>query len=58
MPQKYAAHPQKNTHADVQTQGKQGGNNTEVTGLHERSPRNPTHTSRAPHIRKPCDKYL
>ena len=46
MPEKYAVHPQKNTHADVQIQRPLGGNNTEITGLHKRSPWNPPHTSR------------
>ena len=48
IPEKYAAHPQKNTCADVKIQRKPGYNNTEITGLHRRSPRNPPHTSRAP----------
>ena len=52
MPQKYATHLQKNAHADVQVQQKPAGHNTEITGLHRYSPRNPPHTSRAPSIAK------
>ena len=45
--QKYAAHPQKRTHAHVQIQQKSGGNNTEITGLHRCSPQNPLYIFRA-----------
>ena len=48
MLQKYAAQPQKSTHAHVQIQQKPGGNNTEITGLHMRSLQNPLHIFRAP----------
>ena len=40
MLQKYGAHPQRNTHADMQIQSKPGGNNNEITGPHRRSPLN------------------
>ena len=48
--QKCAAHQQKSTHTHVQIQQKPGGNNTEITGLHRRSPQNPLHIFRAPPI--------
>ena len=45
MLQKYA--PQKSTHAYLQIQKKPGGNNTEIIGLHRRSPQNTLHIFRA-----------
>ena len=50
MLQKYAAHPQKSTHAHLQIQQKPEGNNTEITGLHKRSSQNPLLIFRAPPI--------
>ena len=52
MPEKYGAYPRRNTYADVQIQWKPGGNNTEITGPHRCSPRNPPHISRASLIGK------
>ena len=52
--EKNGAHPQRNTHVDVQIQWKPGGNNTETTRPHRCSPQNLPHISRA----SPIGKYL
>ena len=58
MPQRYTTHPQKTTHADAQIQRKPGGNNTEITDLHRRSPQSRRLTFRAPSIGTPRGKCL
>ena len=63
MPQKYGAHPQKNTHAGVKIPRKSGGNNTETTVLHRHSPWNPRipleHPSPLPQLTgEPWGKYF